>query len=53
MIIAIANQGAGRSKVADHLAALRSRSGRKVLLLDTALQKGLQPELERLQLSSR
>jgi len=49
MIVAIANQGTGRSKVADHLAALRSRSGRKVLLLGSTPQKGLQSELEKLQ----
>jgi chromosome partitioning protein len=49
MIIAIANQGASHSRVADHLAALRSRSGRKVLLLDTVSKNGLRSGLENLQ----
>lgn len=49
MIIAIANQGLGRSKLADHLAALRSGSGRKVLLVGQAPQGGLRAGLESLQ----
>jgi chromosome partitioning protein len=38
MIIAVANQdgGAGKTVIANHLALLRTRSGRKVMLVDAA-----------------